>query len=76
MSASGGMSVYRCSCGGVPKARVYRLAEDCMGAIAYCPACKKEGPEIEHVWGGSEARAWAFDEWNGMRQAESRKEDK
>lgn len=59
--------VFMCSCGGTPEATVYRLAEDLMGAKAACPKCGLEAEEIEHVWGGQEAREMAYGEWNRMR---------
>jgi len=59
-----------CVCGGLPKASVYRLAEDLMGAKAVCPGCGLESDEIEHVWGGEEARLMAYAEWNRMRKEE------
>lgn len=64
------VKVFPCSCGGIPEASVYRLAEDLMGAKAVCPKCGLESDEIEHVWGGEEARLMAYAEWNRMRQEE------
>lgn len=66
------MKVLLCRCGGTPEAVVYRLAEDLMGAKAYCPRCDREAEEIEHVWGGQEAREMAFGQWNEMRAEEIR----
>ncbi len=69
------MNVCPCSCGAMPKAEVYRVAEDLMGAQATC-VCGKSAPEIEHVWGGQEAREMALAEWNAMRVAELNKAPK
>jgi len=62
------VDVLPCSCGSFPDASVYRLAEDLMGAKAVCPKCGRESDEIEHVWGGSEAKLMAYGEWNRMRR--------
>lgn len=63
------MKVCPCSCGATPVARVYRVAEDCMEAVAEC-VCGKTAEAIEHVWGGQEAREMALDQWNRMRVSE------
>lgn len=60
----------RCSCGGIPNAEVYRVAEDLMEAIAKCNRCGKTSDPIEHVWGGLDAKMWAYEEWNHMRHEE------
>jgi len=41
-----------------------------MGAKATCPGCGLESDEVEHVWGGEEARLMAYNEWNRMRREE------
>lgn len=64
------IGVIPCSCGGIPEASVYRLAEDLMGAKATCPKCGLESDEIEHVWGGADAKLMAYEEWNHMRRTE------
>lgn len=63
--------VHPCSCGGAPKARTYRVAEDLMEAIAECQKCGKASDPIEHVWGGEDALLMAYEEWNHMRRLES-----
>lgn len=64
------IKVTLCSCGGTPDVSVYRGGEDFMLAKATCPKCGLESDEVEHVWGGEEARLMAYDEWNRMRVEE------
>ena len=65
-----GAWVHPCSCGSVPEFSVYRGGEDFMLAKGVCPKCGLESDEIEHVWGGTEARLMAVAEWNRMRAEE------
>lgn len=64
-------SVEACACGGVPVVSVYRVPGGGTGARARCSGCGLPGPEVQHAWGGDEARDWALEKWNDMRQGAS-----